>query len=91
MCDITHCVQNYTVVPFAFNLEKFPSLDKFYTDAGGGVSDLYQVCETHPSQWNSHNNTIVCHNRTYFLEGSLWVSIEGSLIGSIGGPLRAEG
>ena len=44
VCKITHyvwnstlCVQNYTGVPFAFSMEKLPSLENFYTDAGGGV------------------------------------------------------
>ena len=30
--------------PFAFNLEKFPSLGNFYTHAVTGVTDNYQVC-----------------------------------------------
>ena len=30
--------------PFAFNMEKFPSLENFYTHAVTGVTDNYQVC-----------------------------------------------
>ena len=30
--------------PFAFSMEKFPSLEKFYTHAVTGVTDNYQVC-----------------------------------------------
>ena len=30
--------------PFAFNMEKFLSLEKFYTHAVTGVTDNYQVC-----------------------------------------------
>ena len=41
MCEITHCAQNYTRVPFAFNVENVPSLEKFYTDAYGGISDKW--------------------------------------------------
>ena len=29
VCELTHCVQNYTVVPFAYNMKKFPSLEFF--------------------------------------------------------------
>ena len=29
---------------FAFNMEKFPSLENFYTHAVTGVTDNYQVC-----------------------------------------------
>ena len=37
MCKITHCVQNYTGVPVAFNVEKFLSLGFFYTHYDSGV------------------------------------------------------
>ena len=30
--------------PFAFNMEKFPSLEIFYTHAVTGVTDNYHVC-----------------------------------------------
>ena len=30
--------------PFAFHMEKFPSLQYFYTHAVTGVTDNYQVC-----------------------------------------------
>ena len=36
VCEITHCAQNYT---FRVQCGKFPSLDKYYIDAGGSVSD----------------------------------------------------
>ena len=29
VCELTHGVQNYTVVPFAYNMKKFPSLEFF--------------------------------------------------------------
>ena len=32
--------------PFAFNMEKFPSLENFYTHAVTAVTDNYQVCST---------------------------------------------
>ena len=41
------CVQNYTGVPFAFNMKKFLSLEIFYTHAVTDVTDVtdkYQVC-----------------------------------------------
>ena len=44
VCELTHGVQNYTVVPFAYNMKKFPSLDFFYTHAVTGVTDNYEVC-----------------------------------------------
>ena len=40
---ITHCVQNYTGVPFAFNMKKFLSLEIFYTHAVTDVTDKYEV------------------------------------------------
>ena len=43
MCKRTHCVQNYTGVPFAFNMKKFLSLEIFYTHAVTDVTDNYQV------------------------------------------------
>ena len=33
VCELTHSVQNFTAVPCAFNMKKFPSLEKFYTHA----------------------------------------------------------
>ena len=51
-CKIIHCVWNYTLCanytgfPFAFNMEKILSLQKFYTDAVGGVGDKYEVWES---------------------------------------------
>ena len=44
VCELTHSVQNYTVVPFAYNMKKFPSLEFFYTHAVTGVTDKYEVC-----------------------------------------------
>ena len=44
MCKRTHCVQNYTGVPFAFNMKKFLSLEIFYTHAVTDVTDKYEVC-----------------------------------------------
>ena len=43
MCKRTHCVQNYTGVPFAFNMKKFLSLEIFYTHAVTDVTDKYEV------------------------------------------------
>ena len=43
VCELTHGVQNYTVVPFAYNMKKFPSLKLFYTHAVTGVTDKYEV------------------------------------------------
>ena len=43
VCELTHGVQNYTVVPFAYNMKKFPSLEFFYTHAVTGVTDKYEV------------------------------------------------
>ena len=34
-------------VPFAFVVNKFPSLDKFSTHAVTGVTDKYQLCSGH--------------------------------------------
>ena len=42
--ELTHGIQNYTVVPFAYNMKKFPSLEFFYTHAVTGVTDKYEVC-----------------------------------------------
>ena len=44
VCELTHCVQNYTVVPFPNNMKKFPSLEFLYTHAVTGVTDKYEVC-----------------------------------------------
>ena len=44
VCELTHDIQNYTVVPFAYNMKKFPSLEFFYTHAVTGVTDKYEVC-----------------------------------------------
>ena len=43
VCELTHSVQNFTGVPCAFNMKKFPSLEKFYTHAVTDVTDKYQV------------------------------------------------
>ena len=43
VCELIHGVQNYTVVPFAYNMKKFPSLEFFYTHAVTGVTDKYEV------------------------------------------------
>ena len=56
-CKKTHCVENYTlsvklhtvwkiytVWNFALIVKKFPSLEFFYTTAGSGGSDYYEVC-----------------------------------------------
>ena len=44
VCELIHGVQNYTVVPFAYNMKKFPSLEFFYTHALSDVTDKYEVC-----------------------------------------------
>ena len=48
VCKITHCVQNYTlcVKVHTVLVVKLLSLEKFYTTAGTGGSDLYEVCFT---------------------------------------------
>ena len=53
MCKVTHCVQSYTLCvklhteyksSFTLIVEKFPSLETFYTHAVGDVADKYEVC-----------------------------------------------
>ena len=44
VCELTHSVQNYTVVPFAYNMKKIPLTWIFYTHAVTGVTDKYEVC-----------------------------------------------
>ena len=43
VCELTHSVQNFTWVHCAFNMIKFPSLEKFYTHVVTDVTDKYQV------------------------------------------------
>ena len=43
VCELTHGVQNYTVVPFAWNMKKIPLTGIFYTHAATGVTDKYEV------------------------------------------------
>ena len=40
--------------PFAFNMEKFPSLENFYTHAVTDVTDNYQVCPLPPDSIQNH-------------------------------------
>ena len=43
LCKLTHGVQNYTLVPFAYNMNKIPLTWIFYTHAVTGVTDKYEV------------------------------------------------
>ena len=40
---------------FAFNMEKFPSLQNFYTHTVTDVTDNYQVC------FQNRSNTLLCN------------------------------
>ena len=46
MCKITHNMWNRIIQRFLLRSvwKKFPSLEKFYTNAVGGVGDNYEVC-----------------------------------------------
>ena len=60
--------------PFAFDMEKFLSLENFYTHAVTGVTDNYQVCisDYQPSHQNSwlQQCTVVFHFVDLYTIGS---------------------
>ena len=51
VCEIIHCMQDYTRVPFAFNMGKFTSLKSFYIHVVTVMTDNYQVWAQLQSFW----------------------------------------
>ena len=51
VCKITHCVENLHCVKFCVNCQKIPLAWIFYTTAGSGGSDYYEVC-SYLQIWN---------------------------------------